>query len=186
MGVSLQLIEEKGARALTLREIGTRLGVSRTAPYGHFTDKDALLSALGAAGFQQFGVVLDEGRKSAGSSYFDQLDAMGVAYVKFAWEHRAHFEVMFGLGSEALKLDPEGSKVAERAFGILEETIRNGQAAGEFVPGNSVAIAQMVWSLVHGISLLGFNAGVGDKAVPEFPRFCFAHLRTGLQKHSGE
>jgi hypothetical protein len=105
--------------------------------------------------------------------------------VKFASEHRAHFEVMFGLGSEALKLDPEGSKVAERAFGILEETIRNGQTAGEFVAGNSVAVAQMVWSLVHGISLLGFNAGAGN-AVPEFPRFCFAHLRTGLQKRSGE
>jgi AcrR family transcriptional regulator len=35
----LELIEEKGVRALTLREIGDRLGVSRSAPYRHFTDK---------------------------------------------------------------------------------------------------------------------------------------------------
>jgi AcrR family transcriptional regulator len=184
MEASLQLIEEKGVRALTLREIGTRLGVSRMAPYRHFDDKEALLSALGAAGFQQFGDVLDEARKSAGPGFFDQLDAMGLAYVQFAFEHRAHFEVMFGLGSEVVHLDPEGSKVAERSFGILEETIRNGQRAGEFVGGDSVDIARMVWSLVHGISLLGFYGSADHRVSPEFPRFCFAHLRTGLEKRS--
>jgi AcrR family transcriptional regulator len=182
MKTSLELIEEKGVRALTLREIGTRLGVSRTAPYRHFADKRALLAAVGAAGFQQFGDVLDEARKSAGPGYFDQLDAMGVAYVRFASQHRAHFEVMFGMGGEALQLDPEGSKVADRAFGILEETIRNGQAAGEIVDGDSVSLARMVWSLVHGISLLGFGTSSRHGPGSEFPGFCFAQLRTGLER----
>ena len=42
----LELIDEKGIRALTLREIGSRLGVSRSAAYRHFKDKAALLSAM--------------------------------------------------------------------------------------------------------------------------------------------
>jgi AcrR family transcriptional regulator len=184
METSLDLIREKGVRALTLREIGARLGVSRMAPYRHFADKDALLAAIGTVGFQRFGDVLDEARKNAGGSYFDQLDAMGIAYVRFASEHRAHFEVMFGPGGEALHLDPEGSKVADRAFGILEETIHNGQAAGEFVQGDSVELARMVWSLVHGISLLGFGTDSGGPAPSRFPRFCFAHLRTGLERRA--
>jgi AcrR family transcriptional regulator len=179
---SLELIEEKGVRALTLREIGTRLGVSRMAPYRHFADKTALLAALGTTGFQQFGDVLDDARKNAGTGYFDQLNTMGLAYVRFAAEHRAHFEVMFGLGGEALHLDQEGSKVADRAFGILEETIRNGQAAGEMIDGDSTEIARMVWSLVHGISLLGFGVDSNHRSEPEFPLFCFSRLRTGLQK----
>ncbi len=184
METSLELIGDKGVRALTLREIGARLGVSRTAPYRHFADKAALLAAIGAVGFKTFGDVLEEARRNAGVSHFEQLNAMGLAYVRFAAQHRAHFEVMFGSGSEALQLDAEGSKVAERSFDILADTIRNGQSAGEFVEGDPVDIARMVWSLVHGISLLGFGSsadsdhGAGSGFVP----FCFAHLRTGLRK----
>ncbi|MFL6414979.1 MAG: TetR/AcrR family transcriptional regulator [Bryobacteraceae bacterium] len=186
MSTSLELIESKGVRALTLREIGSRLGVSRTAPYRHFADKRALLAALGAGGFKEFGNVLDQARRAATGTYLNQLDAMGAAYVQFAAQHGAHFEVMFGSGGEAVELDPEGAKAAERAFGILEETIRHGQAAGEIVDGNSVDLARMVWSLVHGISLLGFGSGSGSQhcSGSEFPPFCFAHLRAGIQKRS--
>jgi hypothetical protein len=143
-----------------------------------------LLAALGAAAFQQFGDALDKARSRAGTRYFDQLDALGQAYVRFAARHRAHFEVMFGSGGEALHLDPEGSKMADRAFGILEQTIRNGQAAGEIVEGDPVDIARMVWSLVHGISLLGFASDSAEAASLDFPRFCFTHLRAGLRKRS--
>ncbi len=107
--------------------------------------------------FSNLGMSSTRARKDAGTSYFDQLNAMGLAYVRFAGEHRAHFEVMFGLGGEALQLDPDGSKVADRAFGILEETIRGGQSSGEMIEGDPVEIARMVWSLVHGISLLGLR-----------------------------
>lgn len=184
VNASLELIEARGVRALTLREIGARLGVSRTAPYRHFADKAALLGAIGAAGFQQFGDVLEEARQTEGN-YFDQLNAMGAAYVQFAANHKAHFEVMFGAGGEALELDGEGRKVADRAFGLLEETIRDGQSAGEFVDGDPADIARMVWSLVHGISLLGFGVGGKGVVTAQFPEFCFAHLRTGLGKRSG-
>src|SRR5947208_973533 len=141
METSLELIAAKGVRALTLREIGARLGVSRTAPYRHFADKAALLAALGAVGFKKFGDVLEEARRGAGTTYFEQLDSMGVAYVRFAGQHRAHFEVMFGSDGEELKLDSEGSKVAARAFEILADTIRDGQKAGEIVEGDPVDIA---------------------------------------------
>lgn len=184
VGASLELISAKGVRALTLREIGSRLGVSRTAAYRHFPDKAALLAAIGAAGFKQFGDVLDQARR-LGGSYFDQLNAMGAAYVRFAADHKAHFEVMFGSGGEALQLDEEGRRVAERAFWLLEETIRNGQSAGEFADGDPAEIARMVWSLVHGISLLGFGDGPDADSAAAFPRFCFNHLRTGLKRHTG-
>jgi AcrR family transcriptional regulator len=186
LSTSLELVDSKGVRALTLREIGARLGVSRTAPYRHFADKGVLLAALGAAGFKEFGDLLEEARARARGGIFDQLDALGAAYVRFAAEHRAHFEVMFGSGGQAAELDAEGVKVAERAFGILEETIRDGQAAGEIVDGDPTNLARMVWSLVHGISLLGFGSTLeeGHGSSPEFPKFCFAHLRSGLQKRS--
>src|SRR6185437_16137973 len=45
------ILEEDGLPALSLRAVARRAGVSQAAPYHHFPDKDALLAALGAEGF---------------------------------------------------------------------------------------------------------------------------------------
>ena len=77
-------------------QVGNRLGVSRSAAYRYFTDKAALLSAISQAGFIEFGNVLKAAKDGAPTDFASRMDAMGVAYVRFAREHRAHFEVMFG------------------------------------------------------------------------------------------
>lgn len=184
MEVSLKLIEEKGVRALTLREIGARLGVSRMAPYRHFADKAALLAALAVTGFQEFGAALEQARQNAPQSFLAQLDAMSIAYVRFASGHRAHFEVMFGSGGEPLQLDAAGSKIADAAFHILADTVARGQQAGEIVDGDPVALARLLWSLVHGISTLGLEPVAGERQNGAFTLFCSRTVQTGIQKSS--
>ena len=88
----LELIQRKGIHAVTLREIGKRLGVSPSAPYKHFKDKAALLFAISEAGFIEFGNVVEAARKEAGDGFAEQMDAMALAYARFADEHRAQFE----------------------------------------------------------------------------------------------
>src|SRR5689334_25048142 len=88
----VHLIQEKGVRALTLREIGARAGVSRMAAYRHFKNKEDLLFAIGEAGFQRFGGALAKARDEAPDNYVDRVLAMGLAYLEFASNHRAHFE----------------------------------------------------------------------------------------------
>src|SRR5262249_16179680 len=139
----LQLIEEKGVIGLTLREIGTRLNVSRSAAYRHFKDKAALLNAIREAGFVEFGNALQEAKAAAGVGFHQQIDAMGIAYVRFANDHRAHFEVMF---SEPPDPDCPPSEAGDRAFKILEDTIREGQSTGAVRSGDTTLIAQAVWS----------------------------------------
>jgi len=167
---SLKLIEEKGVRALTLREIGTRAGVSRTAAYRHFTNKADLLAAISEAGFKEFGDALEAARQQAIDS---PLEAMAVAYVRFASQHSAHYEVMFEDSSVP------GGEYAVRAFNILEETVRQGQKAGQIRPGDSIQLARLLWSLVHGISTLRL-----DPDPTNFTIFCAEVLRTGLANHS--
>ena len=169
----LELIEEKGVRALTLREIGDRLGVSRSAPYRHFTDKAELLSAISQAGFVAFTNVLETARKSAAGGFAAQMDAMAVAYVRFANEHRAQFEVMYA----ALL---EGGGTAEgsgRGLAIVEETIREAQQHDEVRQGDPALLARIVWALVHGASVLHMDR---DGVEPEFIRFSGEVLRSGL------
>src|SRR5262249_50891662 len=105
----LKLIEKKGVRALTLREIGARVGVSRMAAYRHFSDKTDLLAAIREAGFQQFVEALEVARSKAGKAFSSRLKAMALAYVRFAAEHPAHFEVMFS-PDQALRPSPAGAR----------------------------------------------------------------------------
>ena len=167
----IELIEKKGIPALTLREIGKRLHVSRTA-HAHFKDKAALLAAIREAGFIEFVKVIETARKGV-SGFAAQMDAMCVAYFNFAREHPAHFEVMFN----AL-LEVGGGAAAESGpvFAMLKETIREAQQQGEVRPGDPARLARVVWALVHGVSMLQ-----RDSAEPQFIRFSNEVLRSGLE-----
>ncbi|MFI5957768.1 TetR/AcrR family transcriptional regulator [Cryptosporangium sp. NPDC051539] len=50
-----ELLDEGGPDAVTLREVGARAGVSRGAPYRHFTDKESLLTALATLAWERTG-----------------------------------------------------------------------------------------------------------------------------------
>jgi AcrR family transcriptional regulator len=116
-----------------LREIGKQLGVSRSAPYRHFKDKAALLSAISEAGFVEFSNLVDAARKGAGEGFAAQMDAMALAYARFANEHRAQFEVMF-----AALLESGAAPQRQGAAGISEfwkEIIREAQQKGEVRQG---------------------------------------------------
>ena len=177
----LALIAEKGVRALTLREIGAKVGVSRMAAYRHFADKAKLLAAIRAAGFEKFATALEAGRESGARDFKARLSGMGVAYVRFAREHEAYFEVMFGTPPSG---DLEDKCEAEdRAFQILEETITEGQKKGELRAGDSRLMACALWSLVHGISALRmeqlpFATGLDQD---HFVMACSTFLLTGVQ-----
>ncbi|PXX12962.1 TetR/AcrR family transcriptional regulator [Mycolicibacterium moriokaense] len=53
------LLDAGGPEAVTLREVGARTGVSRSAPYRHFADKDALLTALATNAVRELGDTLE-------------------------------------------------------------------------------------------------------------------------------
>jgi AcrR family transcriptional regulator len=170
----LELIERKGVDALTLREIGKRLGVSRTAPYRHFKDKAALLSAISEAGFIKFSAIVDAARKEAGKGFAAQMDAIALAYARFADEHRWEFEVMF---AEVLAVGVARAAGGGRNLAILEATIREAQQNGEVRPGDPTLLARSVWALVHGAGVLRLDT---ISLEPDFVCFSTEVLRSGL------
>jgi AcrR family transcriptional regulator len=172
----LQLIEEEGIPALTLREIGNRLRVSRTAAYAHFKDKAALLAAIREAGFVEFGRVMEAARKDA-EGFAAQMDAMSIAYFRFAQEHRAHFEVMF---NSLLEAGDGAAAESGPVFKMLTETVREAQQQGVVRPGDPALLARVVWALVHGASMLQ-----RDSAETQFIRFSTDVLRSGLNAEAG-
>ena len=152
---ALQTIREDGVDALTLRSVGARLGVSRTALYRHFDDKAALLARVAAEGFRLLHAALSRAIARAGARNTEQLEAMGIAYVRFAMQNRAHYQTMFGGYLTDWSLHPDLLQNADATFRLLAETIHEQQRQGRIVAGNPIELAEITWSLVHGLGTLG-------------------------------
>ncbi len=88
------LVAESGARHLSLREVARRAGVSQTAPYRHFEDKEDLLAAVAAEGFGALARHTAE-RASGGRTARTRLRRGSLAYVEFATANPGLFRLMF-------------------------------------------------------------------------------------------
>lgn len=142
LAAAAEAIAESGPAALSLRDLARRAGVSHAAPAHHFGDKAGLLTALAVEGFDLLAEAL---RRPAG----DLLET-GVAYVRFAVDHRAHFEVMFAPGLYRAD-DPQVAAARTRAGAAL----RGGVAALPARPAAEPARdALAAWSIVHGFATL--------------------------------
>ena len=151
-------LTESGPAQLSLRDLARRAGVSHAAPAHHFGDKAGLLTAVAAQGYQLLADTLTAARQRSG----DFLE-VGVAYVRFAVDHRAHFEVMFRPDLYRPE-DPEVVAARQRAADALAAGVGSVAASrrGPDVPLAGVA----AWSLVHGFAMLWLNhalpTGLGD------------------------
>jgi AcrR family transcriptional regulator len=172
-------IGAQGVEALTLREVGKRLGVSRTALYRHFADKSGLLAAVAREGFQRLRQALIDACEGAGRGRAG-LDAMGVAYVRFALDHPSHYRVMFGSFRRLCASDAGLQADAAAAFRVLVDALASLNPAS--TPERIHQIAHYVWAAVHGIAMLGIDGQLGpEPAAPErLVRFAMEHMHEGV------
>src|SRR5919112_6552297 len=119
---ALRTIEKGGVAALTMRSVGEKLGVSRTALYRHFTDKAALLAAVATEGFRTLRLETRHAWEAHGRGR-EGLEAMGEAYVRFAVVHPAHYRVMFGGHVRNAAPDSDLSAEGAGAFQVLVDAL---------------------------------------------------------------
>jgi AcrR family transcriptional regulator len=147
---AVEAIGQVGPAAVSLRDLARRAGVSHAAPAYHFGDKAGLLTAIAADGFERLGAALREAYARTGSFL-----EVGVAYVRFAVTHRAHFEVMFR--PELYRPDdPEVSRARAASAALLYGPVGGGGSGSEPGPERMRA-AVAAWSLTHGLATLWLN-----------------------------
>lgn len=145
---ALELLERDGLAGISLRGVAAHVGVSHAAPYAHFRDKDALLSAVAAEGFRRLQVRLRASREAAKASE-PPLARMGSAYVGFARAHPALYASMFRRSAEPHAPHEELDDAAQAAWNELRAVI-----AREFPETQVQAATVAAWALVHGLASL--------------------------------
>ncbi|MHA6804711.1 TetR/AcrR family transcriptional regulator [Salinifilum ghardaiensis] len=135
----------ENGETFSLRAIARNAGVSPTAPYRHFPDRDALEAALAVQGFSDLKHDLTDGRDLPTS--LSDLAEFGVTYVDFAMRRPALFRLMFGNPCD----DSDDERV--QAADALHELL--GQALANVAPeSDTTALACAGWSLAHGLAFL--------------------------------
>jgi AcrR family transcriptional regulator len=178
---AVRTIQAKGVDAVTLRAVGQKLGVSRTALYRHFADKAALLAAVAGEGFRMLRAELVATWEKGGRGVA-AFEAMAPAYVRFAIAHPSHYRVMFGEFLEDCPADPELAEEGAGAFQALVDAIVALQQKKLVRGDDPPQLATFIWAVVHGIAMLTIDRRPGRQTgePDELARFAASRLWTGI------
>src|SRR5262245_40147142 len=160
LDASLELIEQDGLGALSMREVARRAGVSHQAPYHHFGDREGILAALAADGFVR---LHNDMQKAIGTSksQVKRLEAVGNAYIEFALKNPGYFKIMFRSELVEMERFDELRERADEAFGLLTSVIA--PAARSHGTKDPVLLSVAAWSLAHGLATLLLEGKLGRR-----------------------
>jgi AcrR family transcriptional regulator len=165
---AMLLLEREGPLGVGLRAAARLAGVSQTAPYRHFADKDAMLAAVAEQGFRELA-----DRMSAASR--DNADprtallAIGETYVSLASERPNLFRLMFGPEVADKARCPNVREAGMRAYQLLLAAISAAQRAGVLCKGDPERIALAHWSCVHGLASLIVDGRLSERLAAAGP-----------------
>jgi AcrR family transcriptional regulator len=158
INAALGAVEQGGPDAVSLRDLAQSLGVSRAAPYRHFADRDALLAAVAAKGFEALVAVYENALAGPGDGR-ERMRRSLIDYLEFARRRPGLHALMFE--SDFLQRKPPPRVMigpADRAYELLWEAVE-----GAF-PG-----ADPVWVRARAATML--STVVGYRVLDNIGRF---------------
>lgn len=162
---ALSEVRSRGGEDVSLRRIATTLGVSPSAAYNHFADKDALLQEVGRCGHDD----LDDRMVRAIADYPGPSDeaavarfrALGEAYLSFALDEPQLFRLSFS--PLCFALDDEDDQ-SEGPYGRLCTALDDLHARGLLRTRENLDL--LAWSTVHGVAVLMLEGAIPAEAGP--------------------
>jgi len=151
-----RLFARDGLAAVTMRQLAAELGVSPMTPYRYFADKEAILAAVRARGFDRHADALNAAFDAAGPDPSAAMMATGRAYVAFAFAHPEAYKLMFDITQPNEAAYPELVAAGERSRRTMTRGLEALAATGRF-RGDPGLVGHMFWAALHGPIMLAFS-----------------------------
>jgi len=182
------LYAKKGWDAVTVDQVARSARLSRALVYVYFRDKEELLFAIGE---RAMCLMRDRFIEAAAAHALgmDQVEAIGRAYMGYAYEFPHYFDFCSRFQAHSVAADPgshEGAcrAAGDEAIGAVVLAIQTGIGDGSIRPdvGEPVLLATTLWAFTHGVIQLAM-AKASDLArfgiaIPDFSNYAFGLLRT--------
>ena len=170
VSLAVKEIARAGVEKLSLRSLARQAGVSPTAPFRHFPDKQTLLAGIAIEGFEELARRLTETSES-NAGIEERFIELGATYVGFAQDFPVHYQLMFGAVLGDFSASKELQEASAASYAVLDATlteIKNNQQLDHDV----ATLGGLVWSTVHGMASLVFNVPTArmPKAADAAPR----------------
>lgn len=145
-----RLAEEEGLAALSVRRLGTELGVSRQVVYTHFGGVHGLLTAVHRRTARHLAGQVESLDETPGS--LEHVLATGRVYTREARRRPRLFELAFGRPHPSYEPDDETLAVSREAFEPIIACARAWLGAdGRSVDrGEEIELARVLWAVAHG------------------------------------
>lgn len=152
----IAILTEEGVGGLSLRKAARKAGVSHSAPYAHFKDKQNLIAAIASDGhkkiFEQFEAI----QARHADDPLHQFLSGAWAYMQFGLESPDHYKITFSGIIQDEHSHLEFLEYSQRNMQVLRTIIEQCRNAGILVNNDIDPELQAVgmWGLLHGLVLL--------------------------------
>jgi len=168
INAGIKILSQEGLHGLSLRSAAQRAGVSHSAPYSHFKDKQALIAAISTKGLYLIYEKLSQIAEQKEEQPLEQLHEVAWGYTEFALENIGLFKLIFSSAIEREHEYPEFVTISHRNFDLIVKVIENSQDAGIIKPHQSKLKALTIWSMVHGFIFLYLERQVPSQILKKY------------------
>lgn len=148
------MLADRQLDAITLNELGQRLGVARSAPYRHFASKGLLFCAVATRACHRFKQMLADIRLQEHVPPKQRLMQMVAAYLQFALDNPDYYRLLFREPLVGREQTPELAQSRASSFEELLQVLQECQDAGVIQTADKHQQALFVWSAMHGMGSL--------------------------------
>lgn len=179
LDAAIAQIKEVGVEKLSLRGIARTVGVSQTAPYRHFKDKNHLLADVAANAFNELYIRINS-LINPDTSAIINIQTVALAYLQYAIENPEKYRLLFGNTIQNRRSYAHMVEAGEQSFRILINQVELGIKAGDFIPSCSLLLANTLWTQVHGSAILILDGFYQNRELPmPFDDFLKAQIHIG-------
>lgn len=180
IAAATRIFAAKGREGFTMRELALELGVSAMTPYRYFRDKDEILAAVRANAFDRFADALEDAFSVKGDAG-TRSQAVGEAYMRFAFSESASYRLMFDMTQPEETTYPDLARASTRARRTMTDYVRALVNEG-YLEGDPVLIGHVYWAALHGAVVLELAGKLGEECNFEtISREAFRALSAGFR-----